>query len=169
VWTFAGSGAPPVCVPIPVSEWSVELGNRVVATRTQIPLKLAYALSIHKSQGMTISSLEVSLDGVFEYGQAYVALSRAVSLDRLRVTGLRREVVKAHPRVIEFYARLSTAASAGRTNSLLRSDAASALPRSSAARAPPPVKARPLPVPEEAVIDDAALADELFGDLDDFS
>lgn len=95
------------------SHWEMELGTRMVASRMQLPLKLAYALSIHKSQGMTISSLEVSLEGVFEYGQAYTALSRAVSLDRLIVRGFKPSVVKAHPKVIAFYQRLISAAGAG--------------------------------------------------------
>ena len=84
-------------------EWTLELGSRVVATRQQIPLKLAYALSIHKSQGMTIDLLDVSMKGVFEYGQAYVALSRAVSLDRVRVSAFTASLVKAHPVVVAYY------------------------------------------------------------------
>ena len=88
------------------AEWTIELGSTTVARRLQLPLKLAYAMSIHKSQGMTLDLLEVSLDRVFEYGQAYVALSRAVSLGRLRVSGFVEANVRAHPRVAEFYRKL---------------------------------------------------------------
>jgi ATP-dependent DNA helicase PIF1 len=47
----------------------MEMGGEVVASRRQYPLKLAYALSIHKSQGMTIDLLDVHFGGTFEFGQ----------------------------------------------------------------------------------------------------
>lgn len=84
--------------------WSIFSGNTLMATRYQIPLALAWALSIHKSQGMTISRLEVSLNRIFECGQAYVALSRAKSLEGLRINGyFDKRVIKAHEDVIKFY------------------------------------------------------------------
>jgi ATP-dependent DNA helicase PIF1 len=77
--------------------WEIEFGGKTVAKRTQIPLRLAWALSIHKSQGMSIDRLKVSLSGVFEFGQAYVALSRATSVKGLILEGFKPELVKAHP------------------------------------------------------------------------
>ena len=74
-------------------------------TRSQLPLKLAWSLTVHKSQGMTIERAELQLDDAFDYGQVYVALSRVTSLNGLWVRGGRitQNVVKAHPMVKAFY------------------------------------------------------------------
>ena len=72
---------------IKLEKWVVKTGMGNTVTRTQLPLGLAWAFSIHKSQGMTLDSVEVALNRVFECGQAYVALSRARNLASLRVLG----------------------------------------------------------------------------------
>jgi hypothetical protein len=73
--------------------------------RRQVPLTLAWAFSIHKSQGMSITDLEVSCSGVWEAGQLYVALSRARTLQGLSVRSLGGDgVCRADPRVVAFYA-----------------------------------------------------------------
>ncbi|RFU73433.1 dna helicase pif1, atp-dependent [Trichoderma arundinaceum] len=96
-----------LCQP---EEWKVELPNgEVQAKRVQLPLILAWALSIHKAQGQTLERVTVNLGRVFEKGQAYVALSRATSQEGLRVLGFDKSKVMAHPRVINFYRQLYSA------------------------------------------------------------
>ncbi|KAL0252570.1 hypothetical protein I308_101962 [Cryptococcus tetragattii IND107] len=80
--------------------FKAELPNgEVQASRSQLPLILAWAMSIHKSQGQTLDRVRVDLGKVFEKGQAYVALSRATSLEGLQVTGFTAEKVMAHRKV----------------------------------------------------------------------
>lgn len=79
---------------------SVNAIGGVEATRQQVPLILAWAMSIHKSQGQTIERVKVNLEGIFEKGQAYVAVSRATSLEGLQVVNFHPDRIMAHPRVI---------------------------------------------------------------------
>ncbi|POR38697.1 ATP-dependent DNA helicase PIF1 [Tolypocladium paradoxum] len=104
-----------LCQP---EEWKVELPNGdIQAKRNQLPLILAWALSIHKAQGQTLERVTVNLGRVFEKGQAYVALSRATTQQGLRVLGFDKSKVMAHQRVVEFYGKLYTAEQA---NGLMR-------------------------------------------------
>lgn len=62
----------------------------------------AWAMTIHKSQGMTLTKVEIDLARTFESGQDYVALSRARGLMGLKVTGLRRDMKGGNRQVMEF-------------------------------------------------------------------
>lgn len=94
-------------------QWKVELpSGEVQACRSQIPLILAWALSIHKAQGQTLERVKVDLGKVFEKGQAYVALSRATCQEGLQVLRFDASKVMAHEKVRAFYASLYSAADA---------------------------------------------------------
>lgn len=84
-------------------KWTIKTPGGGILQRKQVPLKLAWAFSIHKSQGLTLDCLEMSLSKVFEAGQAYVALSRAQSLDSLRILDFDAKQVFADPLVLQFY------------------------------------------------------------------
>lgn len=72
--------------------------------RKQIPLRLAYAVTIHKSQGSTLDSALIDIGtSTFEYGQAYVALSRVKDLESLYVWDVEKDAFRAHPKVKAFY------------------------------------------------------------------
>ena len=87
-----------------IAYWSWEIDELKEVYRTQIPLRLAYAVSIHKSQGATLDCAAVDIgSSTFECGQAYVALSRVKSLDSLYIKAFNSKSVKAHPKVIKFY------------------------------------------------------------------
>jgi len=83
--------------------WTIEDNGKPIIAYSQIPLKVAFAVSSHRVQGITIDYSEVDLANIFEYGQAYVALSRCKKLEGLSIKNLSREVFKAHPKVIQFY------------------------------------------------------------------
>ena len=76
-------------------------------TRMQVPLALAWALTIHKGQGSTIDYLTVDLHGSFAEGGAYVAISRAVSIDGLEIRNFTASAVKSSDLVRSFYAAVA--------------------------------------------------------------
>ena len=84
-----------------------ELEKKNVGTFTQIPLILAWAITIHKSQGSTIPSVHIDLDrGSFDHGQTYVALSRTEDMSGISLSQpITRQDIKVDSRIKDFYSR----------------------------------------------------------------
>jgi ATP-dependent exoDNAse (exonuclease V) alpha subunit len=78
-------------------EWKLEEDGKVRATATQLPLRLAWAITIHKSQGMSLDAAVVDLSRSFAPGMGYVALSRVRSLDGLYLAGINNLALRLHP------------------------------------------------------------------------
>ena len=85
------------------STWCSWMGNQQIASREQIPLILAWAITIHKSQGMTLEHSKVSVDDIFEKGQFYVAISRSRTMDGLVLTGYRIDAMIASQRPADVF------------------------------------------------------------------
>jgi ATP-dependent exoDNAse (exonuclease V) alpha subunit len=80
----------------------------VIASRKQIPLKLGWAITVHKSQSLTLDKVEIDFEGTFECAQVYVALSRARTLEGLSIKNLKPQHIRAHPKCVEFYSSLES-------------------------------------------------------------
>jgi ATP-dependent DNA helicase PIF1 len=84
----------------------IEENDAKIARYSQLPLRLGYAYSIHKSQGCSLDYAIVDLEDIFEHGQMYVSLSRVRTLEGLSIIGLDWMKFKAHPKAVEFYKNL---------------------------------------------------------------
>ncbi len=84
------------------AEWSVvNEFNQPVASFAQVPLRLAWAITVHKSQGMTLDSAAMDLSKTFEPGQGYVALSRVKSWGGLKLLGCNHNALVVDPLVLK--------------------------------------------------------------------
>lgn len=83
-----------------LGEWSIADGSKILAQIKQIPLRLAWAITVHKSQGMSLDAAVIDLSQAFEYGQGYVALSRVRSLEGLFLEGFNNRALLLHPDIV---------------------------------------------------------------------
>src|SRR3989338_3178374 len=81
-------------------EWTIADGAKVLARIEQVPLRLAWAMTVHKSQGMSMDAAFMDLSTAFEYGQGYVALSRVRTFAGLHLGGLNDKALEVHPDVL---------------------------------------------------------------------
>jgi ATP-dependent exoDNAse (exonuclease V) alpha subunit len=80
-------------------QWKVEEGGKVRASVSQLPLKLAWAITVHKSQGMTLDAAVIDLGRAFDRGMGYVALSRVRELKNISLIGFNAVALQVSPRV----------------------------------------------------------------------
>jgi hypothetical protein len=93
-------------ITIEKASWKVEEDGNVKAELIQYPLRLAWAITVHKSQGMSLDAVEVDLGKAFEAGMGYVALSRVRSLEGLTILGLNKTALEVNPEVLLFDVKL---------------------------------------------------------------
>ncbi len=80
--------------------WELRDGDKKRAAISQIPLRLAWAITVHKSQGMTLDAARIDLRKAFVEGMGYVALSRVRGLDTLSLTGINNMALKMSPEAL---------------------------------------------------------------------
>ncbi len=95
-------------------EWRIDDRARTLAKISQVPLRLAWAITVHKSQGMSLDSAVMDLSQAFEYGQGYVALSRVRSLGGLYLSGFNERALQVHPNILKKDAQFRGASGAAR-------------------------------------------------------
>jgi ATP-dependent DNA helicase PIF1 len=106
---FVGGTTVPVVkflngITMPISPKVYQHGDYPRLGIEQVPLRLAWAFTIHKSQGVTLDLAQMDLgSNIFEYGQSYVGLSRIRTLDGLYLSGFNPQKIKTNPRVAAFY------------------------------------------------------------------
>lgn len=96
-------------ITVDLHSWSLEEDGRERARVSQLPLRLAWAITIHKSQGMSLDGAEIDLSRAFTPGMGYVALSRVRSLDGIYLKGINNQALAMHPEIFSFDEQLKAA------------------------------------------------------------
>ena len=97
-------------IKVEYEDWSIENDKgKVSAKISQIPLKLAWAITIHKSQGMTLDAAQIDLSKTFEVGQGYVALSRIKNIEGLKLMGFNEKALSVDPVILSIDPRIKQA------------------------------------------------------------
>ena len=89
-------------IDVAIANWMIEENGKIKAEISQYPLRLAWAITVHKSQGMSLDAAKIDLSQSFERGMGYVALSRVRSLEGLSLVGFNEIALKVSDEVLEF-------------------------------------------------------------------
>lgn len=112
--TFSENGLPIVTflnnmtIEIEYKNIDIVIDDKIIGTIKQIPLKLAYASTIHKMQGSTLDYVIIDLEKMFEVSQGYVGLSRVKDLDCLSISKINFEKFKVNKKALQFYEELDS-------------------------------------------------------------
>ena len=87
-------------IEVEPADWTVQENEKERVRITQLPLRLAWAITVHKSQGMSLDEAVMDLSRVFEFGQGYVALSRVRRLSGLHLLGYNERAFSVHPEIL---------------------------------------------------------------------
>eukprot|EP00796_Vickermania_ingenoplastis_P010151 gene10151-7108_t len=139
--------------------WTELEGDKTVSCTVQLPLIVAFAITIHKSQGMSLSTVDIDFSSSFESGQAYVALSRCRELEGVRLHGFTPAVVMVSEKALSFYQALTFVREKEMFWSSLESEVWGIAPASQAA------EEEPLPLPPCGYLCDPQVAQEDDDDI----
>lgn len=87
-------------ITVKPTSWEMSEDGKVLAEVSQVPLRLAWAITVHKSQGMSLDAAEIDLSRAFVYGQGYVALSRVRTLGGLKMLGMSANALQVDPKIV---------------------------------------------------------------------
>ncbi len=104
-------------IKVELDDWTIENDKgKINAKVSQLPLKLAWAITIHKSQGMTLDAAQIDLSKTFEVGQGYVALSRIKNIDGLKLMGFNDTALSVDPLILSIDDRIKQASQKAKDN-----------------------------------------------------